>query len=287
MASFRANGFVVLPDLLGNDELDRFRDLVTDAVKVRTAGDTTPLEQKSRYQQSFLQCMNLWEDFPEVAPADVPPAARASRGRAARRRRGPAVARPGAVQAGRRPRDRPAPGPSVLADQGDGVGHGVDPVRRVDDRVRRDGVPAGLAHRSGCASSSTSSSASRTTSSATPRSRASSRSSSRSRRDRSRSTTGSPCISRRRTRPTTTAPCTRSSTSRTAAHAATRSPTSRSIAVAIEVGEVIDSDVTPIVWPRAARRSAPSTGELVHPAGRPGRQRRGPRDIHDEETTCS
>lgn len=66
VADFERDGFVVVPDLLHHDELEHFERLVTDAVRARTAPDATPLEQKSRYQQSFLQCMNLWEDFPEV-----------------------------------------------------------------------------------------------------------------------------------------------------------------------------------------------------------------------------
>jgi ectoine hydroxylase-related dioxygenase (phytanoyl-CoA dioxygenase family) len=65
---FERDGFVVVPDLLTRDELDDFGAAVTAAVTDRTRNDTTPLEQKSRYQQSFVQCMNLWEDHPEVAP---------------------------------------------------------------------------------------------------------------------------------------------------------------------------------------------------------------------------
>jgi ectoine hydroxylase-related dioxygenase (phytanoyl-CoA dioxygenase family) len=70
---FRADGFVVVPDLLTDEELDRYNGLVSDAVARRTATDTVPLEQKSRYQQSFLQCMNLWEDFPEIRPLTFHP----------------------------------------------------------------------------------------------------------------------------------------------------------------------------------------------------------------------
>ena len=66
--SFRRDGFVVVDGLLTDDELDRYNELVTNAVASRTVEDDTPLEQKSRYQQSFVQCMNLWEDFPEVRP---------------------------------------------------------------------------------------------------------------------------------------------------------------------------------------------------------------------------
>ncbi|HJR26162.1 MAG TPA: phytanoyl-CoA dioxygenase family protein [Acidimicrobiales bacterium] len=71
--AFERDGFVVVPDLLDADELDRYARAVTDAVAARTAGDTTPLEEKSRYQQSFEQCMNLWEDHPEVRPLTFHP----------------------------------------------------------------------------------------------------------------------------------------------------------------------------------------------------------------------
>ena len=73
VARFRDDGYVVVPDLLTVDELDRYASLVTDAVAYRTADDTVPLEQKSRYQQSFVQCMNLWEDFPDIRPLTFHP----------------------------------------------------------------------------------------------------------------------------------------------------------------------------------------------------------------------
>src|SRR4051794_13024305 len=66
VASFAEKGYVVVPRLLSDDELDRYGALVTQAVRYRASGDTVPLEEKSRYQQSFIQCMNLWEDFPEI-----------------------------------------------------------------------------------------------------------------------------------------------------------------------------------------------------------------------------
>jgi ectoine hydroxylase-related dioxygenase (phytanoyl-CoA dioxygenase family) len=66
VAAFARDGYVVVPGLLSGDELDHYGALVTQAVAQRTSGDTVPLEEKSRYQQSFLQCMNLWEDFPDI-----------------------------------------------------------------------------------------------------------------------------------------------------------------------------------------------------------------------------
>jgi len=73
VATFERDGFVVLPGLLDVDELDRYGDLVTTAVAERNADDTTPLGEKSRYQQSFVQCMNLWEDHPDVRPLTFHP----------------------------------------------------------------------------------------------------------------------------------------------------------------------------------------------------------------------
>src|SRR3954454_10392692 len=70
---FRRDGYVVVPDLFSDDELDHYGAAVTAAVKDRTRGDTTPLAEKSRYQQSFIQCMNLWEDRPEVRPLTFHP----------------------------------------------------------------------------------------------------------------------------------------------------------------------------------------------------------------------
>jgi ectoine hydroxylase-related dioxygenase (phytanoyl-CoA dioxygenase family) len=70
---FRTNGFVVIPDLLDEDELDRYEPAVTEAVKRRTEGDDRPLAERSQYQQMFIQCMNLWEDNPDVAPLTFHP----------------------------------------------------------------------------------------------------------------------------------------------------------------------------------------------------------------------
>jgi ectoine hydroxylase-related dioxygenase (phytanoyl-CoA dioxygenase family) len=71
--AFRRDGFVVVPDLLSEAELEQFGRAVTDAVHVRNADDNVPLAEKSRYQQSFIQCMNLWEDHPEVRPLTFHP----------------------------------------------------------------------------------------------------------------------------------------------------------------------------------------------------------------------
>ena len=63
---FRRDGFVVVPGLLGADELARYGAAVDEAVARRSAHDTRALADKSRYEQSFVQCQNLWEDAPGV-----------------------------------------------------------------------------------------------------------------------------------------------------------------------------------------------------------------------------
>ena len=61
-----------------------------------------------------------------------------------------AVARPGALQGGRRPRDRSAPGSAVLADRRARHGHRLDPARsRSTRRLGLHGLRAGLAPRRG------------------------------------------------------------------------------------------------------------------------------------------
>lgn len=64
--AFARDGFVRIPGLLDADEIDGFADAVDAAVQARTADDRRTLAEKSRYEQSFLQCINLWEDHPAV-----------------------------------------------------------------------------------------------------------------------------------------------------------------------------------------------------------------------------
>lgn len=66
--AFARDGFVVVPDLLTDAELDEWGPAVDAAVRARKAHDVRPLADKSRYEQSFLQCVNIWEDFPDVRP---------------------------------------------------------------------------------------------------------------------------------------------------------------------------------------------------------------------------
>ena len=65
------DGFVVVADLLTAAELDHFEPLVTAAVADRVGADERPLEERSPYEQSFQQCINLWEDYARRSPAHV------------------------------------------------------------------------------------------------------------------------------------------------------------------------------------------------------------------------
>jgi ectoine hydroxylase-related dioxygenase (phytanoyl-CoA dioxygenase family) len=64
--AFRRDGFVVLPDLLDPAERERYGAAVDAAVTRRTREDRRSLAEKSLYEQSFQQCINLWEDFEDV-----------------------------------------------------------------------------------------------------------------------------------------------------------------------------------------------------------------------------
>jgi ectoine hydroxylase-related dioxygenase (phytanoyl-CoA dioxygenase family) len=66
VAAFRRDGFVHAPAVLTSDELVRYRAAVDRAVESRKRNDHRKLGEKTPYEQSFIQCEYLWEDFPEV-----------------------------------------------------------------------------------------------------------------------------------------------------------------------------------------------------------------------------
>ena len=70
---FQRDGFVVIDGLLEQAELERYHAAVSAGVHGRTAVGLRPLAERSPYQQSFLQCMNLWEDCPDVRPLTFHP----------------------------------------------------------------------------------------------------------------------------------------------------------------------------------------------------------------------
>ena len=73
VTEFQTQGFVVIDGLLKAAELDQYQIAVRDAVRHRKRYDTRALAAKTLYEQSFLQCMNLWEDFESVRPLTFHP----------------------------------------------------------------------------------------------------------------------------------------------------------------------------------------------------------------------
>ncbi|MGB2330568.1 MAG: hypothetical protein ACPH3H_07655, partial [Pseudomonadales bacterium] len=71
--NFATNGYVVTPNVLTSQEIDRYSLAVDLAVDRRRAGDHRELSEKTRYEQSFLQCMRLWETEPDVCGLSLHP----------------------------------------------------------------------------------------------------------------------------------------------------------------------------------------------------------------------
>lgn len=68
IARFAADGYVRTDGLLNPADVERFGAVVDAAVAARTADDDRSLADKSDYEQSFTQCMRLWETDPDVRP---------------------------------------------------------------------------------------------------------------------------------------------------------------------------------------------------------------------------
>jgi ectoine hydroxylase-related dioxygenase (phytanoyl-CoA dioxygenase family) len=66
VAAFRRDGFVRAPAVFTADELAAHRVAVDHAVATRKRNDPRKLAEKTPYEQSFIQCEYLWEDFPDV-----------------------------------------------------------------------------------------------------------------------------------------------------------------------------------------------------------------------------
>ncbi len=68
VAQFQRDGFVVTPGALSGDHVARYGAIVDRIVAARTAGDTRPVGDKTTYEQSFVQCMRLWETDADIRP---------------------------------------------------------------------------------------------------------------------------------------------------------------------------------------------------------------------------
>lgn len=110
------DGFVVTPGVLNPSEIQDFGLAVDLEVSRRSALDTRAVSEKATYEQSFIQCMRLWETSREVRrllsfrPRRCCSAIDECIKRAF-------VAGPSALQRGRRPRDYSAPRSNFLADR--------------------------------------------------------------------------------------------------------------------------------------------------------------------------
>lgn len=74
VAEFAANGFVTTPNMLNDDELSTYANAVDAEVAARTASDTRSVREKTTYEQSFVQCMRLWETDSVVRKLSCHPA---------------------------------------------------------------------------------------------------------------------------------------------------------------------------------------------------------------------
>ena len=70
---FDEKGYLVVPNVLSAAELERYGAAVDRGVAARSAHDTRPLAERTRYEQSFRQIINLWEDHEEVRPLTFHP----------------------------------------------------------------------------------------------------------------------------------------------------------------------------------------------------------------------
>jgi len=66
--TYQQMGYLAVEGLISTEELSSARAAIDTAVAERTVDDKRSMAEKSRYEQSFVQCMRLWEDHPEVAP---------------------------------------------------------------------------------------------------------------------------------------------------------------------------------------------------------------------------
>ncbi|HJM59416.1 MAG TPA: phytanoyl-CoA dioxygenase family protein, partial [SAR86 cluster bacterium] len=63
---FKEKGSVTVPNIFSLSEMEFYREVLKDAIKERKRNDLRSLKDKSEYEQSFIQCQNLWEDYPVI-----------------------------------------------------------------------------------------------------------------------------------------------------------------------------------------------------------------------------
>ena len=65
---FDRDGYVVTPGVLTDAELHHYTQALDLEVAQRTRSDDRAVAEKSTYEQSFIQCMRLWETSVDVLP---------------------------------------------------------------------------------------------------------------------------------------------------------------------------------------------------------------------------
>lgn len=65
---FQEDGFLLVEAFFSAEELDGFARHVDAAVAYRTSDDSRELGEKTDYEQTFVQCMRLWEDHAGIRP---------------------------------------------------------------------------------------------------------------------------------------------------------------------------------------------------------------------------
>lgn len=71
---YRRDGFVHAKGLIPAQDIAPLAEAVDAAVARRKARDTRKLDEKTPYEQSFIQCQFIWEDNPAVRPLTFHPA---------------------------------------------------------------------------------------------------------------------------------------------------------------------------------------------------------------------
>jgi ectoine hydroxylase-related dioxygenase (phytanoyl-CoA dioxygenase family) len=65
---YEENGYVVLREVLTQEEVNAYRQIIDETVEELTKHDKRSLAEKTPYEREFLQCGHLWRTFPEVRP---------------------------------------------------------------------------------------------------------------------------------------------------------------------------------------------------------------------------
>jgi hypothetical protein len=73
VARYKRDGFLHVPGVLTPEEIAQHGAAVDNAVATRKQYDTRSLDEKTPYEQSFIQCQYIWEDFPGVRPLTFHP----------------------------------------------------------------------------------------------------------------------------------------------------------------------------------------------------------------------